>query len=63
MALFDINTDLRESALTQLKYRRDVHNLRHTFGLRLRAAEVSFEDRQYLGQNVEVIAVPAKCLL
>ena len=30
------------------KYRKGVHNLRHTFGHRLRAAEVSFEDRQDL---------------
>jgi integrase len=30
------------------EYRRGVHNLRHTFGHRLRSAGVSFEDRQDL---------------
>jgi integrase len=39
----------RESGLpTGDEYRRGVHNLRHTFGHRLRAAGVSFEDRQDL---------------
>lgn len=33
---------------TDPRYRRGVHNLRHTFGHRLRAAGVSFEDRQDL---------------
>jgi integrase len=33
---------------TSDRYRKGVHNLRHTFGHRLRAAGVSFEDRQDL---------------
>jgi len=33
---------------TDNRYRKGVHNLRHTFGHRLRAAGVSFEDRQDL---------------
>ena len=33
---------------TSDQYRKGVHNLRHTFGHRLRAAGVSFEDRQGL---------------
>lgn len=33
---------------TDSKYPRGVHNLRHTFGHRLRAAGVSFGDRQDL---------------
>ena len=51
-ATFAINTGARDGELCQLQWKWErrvrVHDLRHTFGRRLRAAGVSLEDRRDL---------------